>query len=299
VSFLIPHYSLTPIDSLCYTKILQGGIVGVSDSGPVYVFSGGDLVVPEVPGAEGNGAALEGLKRRELPAEFDRAACTEIPGIDGTGVIAFLCLEQDAPLPPRWKRVPIRQCLPRLIAGEKPGPANRLLRAYHIMQWKRDSAFCGTCGYPNADSPSELARLCPACGRVEFPRISPAVIVIIVNDRGEALLAHNRNFSPGLYSLIAGFTEAGESLEAAVEREAREETGIAVKDIRYIASQPWPFPNSLMLGFAARYKDGVLKPDGVEIEDARWCGPDALPGGLPGNGSVARYLINRWLEGKL
>jgi NAD+ diphosphatase len=273
--------------------------VGVSDTGPVYVFSGVELVVPESSGGEGSGAALEGLDRRELPAEFGGAAYTEIPETDGAGVIAFFCLKKDAPLPPLWKRVPVRQCLPRLIAGEKPGPVNRLLRAYHIMQWKRDSAFCGTCGHPNDDSPSDLARLCPACGRVEFPRISPAVIVIIVNDRGEALLAHNRNFSPGLYSLIAGFTEAGESLEAAVEREVREEAGIAVKDIRYIASQPWPFPNSLMLGFAARYKGGVLKPDGIEIEDARWCGPDVLPGELPGNGSVARYLINRWLAGKL
>ncbi|MDR2052292.1 MAG: NAD(+) diphosphatase [Treponema sp.] len=255
--------------------------------------------MPEASGGEGNGAALEGVQRRELPAEFGGAACTEIPGIDGTGVIAFLSLEKDAPLPPRWRRVPVRRCLPRLIAGEKSGPVHRLLRAYHIMQWKRDSAFCGTCGRPNADSPSELARLCPACGRVEFPRISPAIIVIVINGRGEALLAHNRNFSPGLYSLIAGFTEAGESLEAAVEREVREEAGIAVTDIRYIASQPWPFPNSLMLGFTARCKDGVLKPDGVEIEDAIWCRPDALPGELPGNGSVARYLINQWLEGKL
>ncbi|MDR2786620.1 MAG: NAD(+) diphosphatase [Treponema sp.] len=270
-----------------------------SDTGPVYVFSGGELVVPETSGVGESGTALKGLDRRELPAEFGGAACTEIPGIDGTGRIAFLCLERDAPLPPRWKKVPIRQCLPLLITGEKPGPVNRLLRAYHVMQWRRDSAFCGTCGRPNADSPSELARLCPSCGRVEFPRISPAIIVIIINDRGEALLAHNRNFSPGLYSLIAGFTEAGESLEATVERETREETGIAVKDIRYIASQPWPFPNSLMLGFTARYKGGLLKPDGVEIEDARWYGPDALPGELPGNGSVARYLINRWLEGKL
>jgi NAD+ diphosphatase len=277
--------------------------VGTADTGPVYVFSGGDLVVPDVPGVEGSGAALEGVNRKELPAEFAGATRTEIPGIDGTGGIAsgitYISLERDAPLPPRWKRVPVRQCLPRLIAGEKPGPVHRLLRAYHIMQWKRDSAFCGTCGHPNADSPSELARLCPVCGRVEFPRISPAVIVIITNDRGEALLAHNRNFSPGLYSLIAGFTEAGESLEAAVEREVLEEVGIAVKDIRYIASQPWPFPNSLMLGFTARYKEGTPKPDGVEIEDVRWCGPDMLPGELPGNGSVARYLINQWLEGRL
>jgi NAD+ diphosphatase len=133
---------------------------------------------------------------------------------------------------------------------------------------------------------------------VEFPRIAPAVIVIIINEEGQALLAHNRNFAAGIYSLIAGFTEAGESLEDTVRREAREEVGIAVKDVRYVASQPWPFPNSLMLGFAARLESGSVKPDGVEIEDARWYGRDALPD-LPGNGSVARYLINQWLEGNL
>jgi NAD+ diphosphatase len=109
-------------------------------------------------------------------------------------------------------------------------------------------------------------------------------------------LAHNKKFQPGLYSLIAGFTEAGESLESAVAREIREEVNIEVKDIRYIISQPWPFPNSLMLGFVSRYASGEIMPDGVEIEDARWFDKDALPE-LPGTGSVSRYLIGRWLEG--
>jgi NAD+ diphosphatase len=260
----------------------------------VYVFSGGEIVAPE--GLEAK--LLEGLDRRELPPEFSEAPYTAIPGIDDTGGTGFLVLEKDLPLPPGWKRIPIRQSLPRMIAGEKPGPVNRLLRAYHIMQWRRDSAYCGSCGGPNADSPTAIARLCPACGRMEFPRISPAIIVLIINDREEALLAHNRNFAGNIYSLIAGFTEAGESLESTVTREVREEVGIEVKDIRYMASQPWPFPNSLMLGFTARHKSGIPKPDGVEIEDARWCGRDSLPE-LPGNGSVARYLINQWLTGKL
>jgi NAD+ diphosphatase len=174
-----------------------------------------------------------------------------------------------------------------------------MLRAFHIAQWRRESRFCGSCGSPNGDADSgELARQCPACGRLEFPRISPAVITIIINDEGKALLAHNKKFAPGVYSLIAGFNEAGESLEHTVAREIREEVNIEVRDIRYIASQPWPFPNSLMLGFAARYASGDIKPDGVEIEDARWFGRDALPG-LPGLGSVSRYLIGRWLDGNL
>jgi NAD+ diphosphatase len=265
-----------------------------ADSGRAYVFSGVELLVPESSGEEGNGAVLEGFPVRELPPELSGVPRIEIPAAG----IAYISLEKDAPLPPHWKRISIRQCLPRIITGGKPGPVNRLLRAYHIMQWKRNSAFCGSCGHPNADSLSELARLCPACGRLEFPRIAPAVIVIIINNEGQALLAHNRNFAAGVYSLIAGFTEAGESLEDTVRRETREEVGIAVKDIRYIASQPWPFPNSLMLGFAARWEAGILKPDGVEIEDARWYDRDTLPP-LPGNGSVARYLINLWIEGRL
>jgi NAD+ diphosphatase len=100
-----------------------------------------------------------------------------------------------------------------------------------------------------------------------------------------------------VYSLIAGFNEAGESLEATVAREIREEVGLEVRDIRYIASQPWPFPNSLMLGFTARYASGELRPDGLEIEDARWFGRDNLPL-LPGFGSVSRSLIEGWIAGK-
>jgi NAD+ diphosphatase len=122
--------------------------------------------------------------------------------------------------------------------------------------------------------------------------------VIVINDQEQALLAHNKNFFGGIYSLLAGFTEAGEDLEDTVVREVREEVGIEVTDIRYIASQPWPFPNSLMLGFTARYKSGTLRPDGVEIEDARWFSRGDLPN-LPGNGSVARYLIKLWESGAL
>jgi len=124
------------------------------------------------------------------------------------------------------------------------------------------------------------------------------VITIVINDKDEALLAHNKKFTSGVYSLIAGFNEAGESLEATVAREIKEEVNIDVKDIRYIRSQPWPFPNSLMLGFSARHKTGEIRPDGVEIEDAQWFPKDRLPG-LPGFGSVSRYLIGLWLDGKL
>jgi NAD+ diphosphatase len=147
----------------------------------------------------------------------------------------------------------------------------------------------------NTDSTDELARLCPSCGRLEYPRIAPAVITIITNNEDKVLLAHNSKFSPGMYSLIAGFAEAGENLETAVAREIREEVDIEIRDIRYKVSQPWPFPNSLMAGFSARYASGIIKPDGVEIEDAQWFSRDKLPI-LPRTGSVSRYLIEQWMN---
>ena len=179
------------------------------------------------------------------------------------------------------------------------GTVGRILRSYHVSLWRNDSRFCGSCGGANRDADcGELARQCTVCGRLEFPRISPAVIFIILNDKGEALLAHNRKFTSGVYSLIAGFNEAGESLEDTIAREAKEEVNLTLRDIRYIGSQPWPFPNSLMLGFSARYDGGELRPDGTEIEDANWFSRDALPA-LPGSASISRYLIELWREGKL
>ena len=205
-------------------------------------------------------------------------------------------------LPPGWKTIPMRQAVNIITGGnmaEGVGAIGRILRSCHIAQWREESRFCGSCGGVNRDAEGgELSRQCTLCGRLEFPRISPAVITIVINDKDEALLAHNIKFVPGLYSLIAGFTEAGESLEATVAREIKEEVNIEVKDIRYIRSQPWPFPNSLMLGFTARYKSGDIKPDGIEIEDAKWFSKDEVPA-LPGYGSVSRYLIGLWLDGKL
>jgi NAD+ diphosphatase len=259
----------------------------------VYVFKGDDLAVPA---ALPESRYIEGVPLEALPPSFQQMLLLTIPGVDGDGPI--LWYDPGNTLPPDWKTVPVRNILPAMITGSTGGAVGRLLRAYHIRRWREESRFCGHCGGANRDDPHELARHCPVCGRLEFPRISPAIIVLIINDKEQALLAHNRKFQNRVYSLIAGFTEAGESLEATVVREVREEVGIEVRDIRYIASQPWPFPNSLMLGFTARHAGGVITPDGEEIEDAQWFNRDALPE-LPGHGSVSRYLINRWLEGKL
>ncbi|GHV01674.1 NADH pyrophosphatase [Spirochaetia bacterium] len=266
----------------------------------IYLFQGSSLVVSDdVPDtAVANGVSADAV-RQTFSGEGASVVHFEIPAVDAPGTISGAVLGKDAPVPAGWRAVPVRQGLSLLAAGttvDGTGPIGRMLRAYHVAQWRQDSAFCGSCGTKNIDAPDELARLCPACGRREYPRISPAVITIIMNDDGQALLAHNKKFADGVYSLIAGFNEAGESLEATVAREIREEVGLEVRDIKYIASQPWPFPNSLMVGFTARYAGGEIRPDGIEIEDARWFSRDTLPK-LPGNGSVSRYLINGWLEG--
>jgi len=266
----------------------------------VFFFQGTSLLTPQGVAA----AALE----REIPLshaeEFPSADIFTIPGgaLGGgfSGSISGVSVLNETPLPPSWQAIPVRQIISTLPVSlaEEIGPVNRLLQAFHVAQWRQESLFCGRCGAKNTDHPVELARLCPACGRVEYPRIAPAVITLITNDEGKALLAHNKKFAPGVYSLIAGFVEAGENLETAVAREIREEIGIETGDIRYIASQPWPFPHSLMAGFSARYVAGTLKPDGVEIEDAGWFSRDSLPT-LPGPDSLSRYLIERWLNGTL
>jgi len=210
-------------------------------------------------------------------------------------------LDEEAALPPGFQAQPLRS-LVSLLEGESEekilrfaGEPGRALRAFHVLQWRRESRFCGACGAANTDAPDELARLCPACGRREYPRISPAIIVLVTGGEDQILLAHNRNFTAQTYSLIAGFNEPGECLEATVARELREEVGIEVDRIRYAASQPWPFPNSLMIGFTARYAGGLLRPDGVEITDAQWFRRDTLPR-IPGAGSLSRCLIDRWFH---
>ena len=162
------------------------------------------------------------------------------------------------------------------------------------MDWDRDDQYCSRCGTKNERRSEERAKQCPACGSVSFPRISPAVIVLVERD-GKALLARSGRFPEGLFSTIAGFVEPGETLEDAVRREVREETGIDVKNIRYFGSQPWPFPDSLMVGFTAEYAGGEITVDDNEILDARWFGAENLPE-IPGKVSIARALIDWFLR---
>jgi NAD+ diphosphatase len=166
-------------------------------------------------------------------------------------------------------------------------------RAAQLVEWDRTHIHCGRCGTPTEHAPGERARRCPVCGFAAFPRLSPAVIVRVT--RGdEILLARSQRFPGGMYSVLAGFVEPGESLEECVARELEEEVGIEVGDIAYFASQPWPFPHSLMIGFTATWLGGDLRIEEAELIDARWFTRDDLPE-LPGRVSIARKLIDDWL----
>ena len=170
-------------------------------------------------------------------------------------------------------------------------------RAVQLVEWDRNHRWCGRCGSPTVASPTpgERAKRCPDCGLLAFPRLAPAIIVLI--RRGEeVLLARGRNFGGPMYSTLAGFVEPGESLEQAVRREIREEVGVELGDIRYWGSQPWPFPHSLMVGFIAEWAAGDVRPDPAEIADAAWFTPDSLPN-IPPPISIARRMIDWWLAG--
>ncbi len=167
-------------------------------------------------------------------------------------------------------------------------------RAVQIVDWDRTHQFCGRCGTALRAKSKERAKECPQCGLLHFPRLAPAIIVLV--ERGnKLLLARSRHFMPGMFSVLAGFVEPGESLEEAVVREVREEVGIEIRDIQYFASQPWPFPHSLMIGFTATYAGGEITIDDTEIEDAAWFTVDNLPR-IPGKISIARKLIDWFIS---
>jgi NAD+ diphosphatase len=172
--------------------------------------------------------------------------------------------------------------------------------AVQIVDWDRTHRFCGRCGTPTdpadpVSTPPMRARTCPDCGLLAFPRLAPAVITLVEREDGRALLARGVTFAVPMYSCLAGFVEPGETLEAAVHREVREEVGIEISEVSYWGSQPWPFPHSLMIGFRARYAGGELELDKDEIVDAGWYAASELPTIPPGM-SIARRLIDDWLS---
>ena len=163
-------------------------------------------------------------------------------------------------------------------------------RALQIVEWDRTHRYCGACGGPTTVRTTERSRECPDCGLVVYPRLAPAVMGLVRRGR-ELLLARSPRFPRGMYSALAGFVEPGETLEQCLQREVYEEVGVRMRNARYFASQPWPFPHSLLIAFFADYESGELRADAAEIEDAQWFDIANLPQ-LPARISIARRLID-------
>ncbi|MCQ2393445.1 MAG: NAD(+) diphosphatase [Kiritimatiellae bacterium] len=176
-----------------------------------------------------------------------------------------------------------------------PEEFHRIATEVELGEWRAVNKFCGKCGtamVPHAD-PNEHAFTCPACGYLAYPKISPAVIVLVTKGR-QILLQRNSHYRVANWTLVAGFVDPGENFEEAVRREAREEASIKLTNIRYARSQAWPFPSNIMVGFRAEWAGGDLTPDGEEVIESAWFDVDHLPA-IPRAGSIARKLIDDWI----
>jgi NAD+ diphosphatase len=163
-------------------------------------------------------------------------------------------------------------------------------KAVQIVAWDQTHQYCGRCGQKTVTLEGERAKKCPSCGLISYPRLAPAVIIAVIKER-QILLTHYATIRGNWHSIIAGFVEPGETLEECVNREILEEVGLKVKNIKYFGSQPWPFPNSLMIGFTAEYESGEIVVDGKEISEAAWFSAAKLPE-IPPKISIARELID-------
>ena len=198
---------------------------------------------------------------------------------------AAMLVAKDSPIPQGCKWVPLRS----FFAENNPASA-KAARAMGILNWRVSNRFCRVCGGSMIENRYESSRRCISCGHEEFPSISPCIIVLI-KKQDYILLVKHKNILNDIFTCIAGYMEPGETIEECVAREVMEETGLHIKDIKYVKSQSWPFPDQLMIGFTAEYASGEIIPDKKEIEEARWFKKDKLPQ-IPKPGSLAWDLIN-------
>ncbi|UCM90204.1 NAD(+) diphosphatase [Streptomyces marincola] len=259
----------------------------------VFVVSGGQALIEE---------RADGRTELVLMPSFD-APLTEAHryylGSDADGV-RYFALQKDA-LPGRMDAA-ARPAGLREAAGLLSDRDNELLvHAVALENWQRLHRFCSRCGERTVIAAAGHVRRCPACGAEHYPRTDPAVIMLVLDEEDRALLGRQVHWPKGRFSTLAGFVEPGESIEQAVVREVAEEVGVEVVDVAYVASQPWPFPSSLMLGFVARAASADVRVDGEEIEEARWFSREDLRAAMesgevlpPSGVSIASRLIERW-----
>lgn len=240
------------------------------------------------------------LQDNALPTEATLAKCLQYDiASDWFAEPAYnysaMLLEDDAPNPAGCTDIPLRQYFADMRSTETADAGsdkNYVLlasRARGLLNFRSQKRYCSKCGTKLVDDEHFTARTCPACGHQYFPQIEPAIIVLVT--RGdELLLARHRNRIDTIYTCIAGFVEMGETLEHAVRREVQEETGISIKNIRYVASQSWPYPDQLMFAFRAEYESGEIQVQQEELHEAHWFKKDGLPA-IPKPGSIAYRLI--------
>jgi NAD+ diphosphatase len=253
---------------------------------PLYfcVRDGTILVDPSVPGGRFPSDPPPG--RRHVLGSFGERTCIAID------------VEDQADRPP-FEWVGLRQLYG--VVSERIWQIAGM--ATQIVYWDRTNRFCGRCGWETVPQPHERSRRCPNCGLTAFPRVAPAVIVLVT--RGEhdeqALLAWSRRWEKPVYSTLAGFVEPGEDLEDAVRREIKEETAIDVDEITYFGSQPWPFPHQLMVGFRARYAGGEIRVQESELVEARWFTAAELEQvqAIHGRMSISGWLVDGWTREQL
>jgi NAD+ diphosphatase len=177
-----------------------------------------------------------------------------------------------------------------LLTESETSLQHLILKAYHWLNWDKQSRFCGQCASVLENKLHATEKYCPVCQQTFFPRFSPAVMVLI-RHQDKLLLGRSKHFTPGVYSALAGFVDVGETAEMAAHREVKEEVGITISNLQYFSSQTWPFPDSFMVAFTATYESGELTVDKDELEDAQWFSIDALPK-LPSLPSISRRLID-------
>ncbi len=242
----------------------------------------------------------DGTARLHMPelAELADAVPDDAPFLGEHHGRAIFALSLAAEHPLATRAVDVREIGPRLPAVE----AGLAAYARALAHWHGTHGFCSCCGAPTEVGEGGHARSCTRCARIVFPRTDPAVIVL-VHHEDHCLLGRSPRFPAGMYSTLAGFVEPGESLEDTVRREIFEEAGVTLASMRYGSSQPWPFPQSLMVGFHAAAHDRALAIDEDELADARWFhraeleDPERRPISLPRPDSIARYLVESWLYG--
>jgi NAD+ diphosphatase len=252
---------------------------GLPEAGHWFVFREGKLLV--LPGA---GAPVVPSGAAPVPVEGPR--CIGLLG----GTPCWVAEAGAGPLPAGAALEPVRALFDRLADG----PLAVAGRAAQVAEFDRAHRFCGACATPTARCDGGRARRCPACEAVFYPRLAPAMMVLVTREGPggrELLLARGTRFTSPIYSALAGFVEPSESLEQCVHREVREEVGVSVRALRYFGSETWPFPHSLMVAFLAEHAGGEIVRDPEEIGDAGWFPIDRLPA-LPHRLSVARRLID-------